>query len=149
MKVVASDLGRFKREALANSSFHHPSALEMDDAGVTSAGQHFLAMEFFDGSDLPHPNAYTLLPEEGLVWIGTRRGVATFPMFDAAGAFTGENPTCCSEGDTCQQLAILSAASVPPSIMRRLRRPSPRNKRAAACRARRRATGSARRPGGR
>ncbi len=31
-----------------------------------------------DGSDLPHPNAYTLLPEDGLVWIGTRRGVMTW-----------------------------------------------------------------------
>lgn len=28
------------------------------------------------GTDLPHPNAYTLLPEAGAVWIGTRRGVA-------------------------------------------------------------------------
>ena len=28
------------------------------------------------GADLPHPNAYTLLPEAGAVWIGTRRGVA-------------------------------------------------------------------------
>ena len=28
------------------------------------------------GSDLPHPNAYTLLPEDNAVWIGTRRGVA-------------------------------------------------------------------------
>lgn len=28
------------------------------------------------GADLPHPNAYTLLPEDGATWIGTRRGVA-------------------------------------------------------------------------
>jgi diguanylate cyclase (GGDEF)-like protein len=28
------------------------------------------------GADLPHPNAYTLLPEPGAIWIGTRRGVA-------------------------------------------------------------------------
>ena len=28
------------------------------------------------GADLPHPNAYTLLPEADAVWIGTRRGVA-------------------------------------------------------------------------
>ncbi|WP_290778143.1 ligand-binding sensor domain-containing diguanylate cyclase [Arenimonas sp.] len=28
------------------------------------------------GADLPHPNAYTLLPEDNAVWIGTRRGVA-------------------------------------------------------------------------
>ena len=28
------------------------------------------------GSDLPHPNAYTLLPEDDTVWIGTRRGLA-------------------------------------------------------------------------
>lgn len=28
------------------------------------------------GEDLPHPNAYTLLAEDGRVWIGTRRGVA-------------------------------------------------------------------------
>ena len=26
------------------------------------------------GVDLPHPNAYTLLPEDNAVWIGTRRG---------------------------------------------------------------------------
>jgi diguanylate cyclase (GGDEF)-like protein len=31
-----------------------------------------------DGADLPHPNAYTLLPEGDLIWIGTRRGVATW-----------------------------------------------------------------------
>jgi diguanylate cyclase (GGDEF)-like protein len=29
------------------------------------------------GSQLPHPNAYTLYPEAERVWIGTRRGVAT------------------------------------------------------------------------
>ncbi len=29
-----------------------------------------------DGADLPHPNAYTLLPEDNAIWIGTRRGVA-------------------------------------------------------------------------
>ncbi len=29
-----------------------------------------------DGDALPHPNAYTLLPEGETVWIGTRRGVA-------------------------------------------------------------------------
>lgn len=32
--------------------------------------------EVVAGADLPHPNAYTLLPEAGAVWIGTRRGVA-------------------------------------------------------------------------
>ena len=31
-----------------------------------------------DGDDLPHPNAYTLLPEADRLWIGTRRGVATW-----------------------------------------------------------------------
>jgi diguanylate cyclase (GGDEF)-like protein len=28
------------------------------------------------GGELPHPNAYTLLPEDDTVWIGTRRGLA-------------------------------------------------------------------------
>ena len=32
--------------------------------------------EVVAGRDLPHPNAYTLLPERDVVWIGTRRGVA-------------------------------------------------------------------------
>ena len=32
--------------------------------------------EVVAGTDLPHPNAYTLLPEPGAIWIGTRRGVA-------------------------------------------------------------------------
>ncbi|WP_374604890.1 two-component regulator propeller domain-containing protein [Arenimonas sp.] len=31
--------------------------------------------EVVAGTDLPHPNAYTLLPERDAVWIGTRRGV--------------------------------------------------------------------------
>ncbi|MBD8525313.1 ligand-binding sensor domain-containing diguanylate cyclase [Pseudomarimonas arenosa] len=31
-----------------------------------------------DGSHLPHPNAYTLLVEPGVVWIGTRRGLAVW-----------------------------------------------------------------------
>jgi len=30
------------------------------------------------GSELPHPNAYTLLPERDVVWIGTRRGLAQY-----------------------------------------------------------------------
>ena len=30
------------------------------------------------GGELPHPNAYTLLPEANRVWIGTRRGVAVW-----------------------------------------------------------------------
>jgi serine/threonine-protein kinase len=45
-------VGRFKREALASSLFSHRSALEVDGAGCTPAGQHFLAVEFFDGRDL-------------------------------------------------------------------------------------------------
>ncbi|GGA85882.1 GGDEF domain-containing protein [Arenimonas soli] len=32
--------------------------------------------EVIAGADLPHPNAYTLLPERDAIWIGTRRGVA-------------------------------------------------------------------------
>jgi diguanylate cyclase (GGDEF)-like protein len=32
--------------------------------------------EVVAGDDLPHPNAYTLLPEDDTVWIGTRRGLA-------------------------------------------------------------------------
>jgi predicted Ser/Thr protein kinase len=45
-------VGRFKREVLANSLFSHPSALEVIDAGQTEKGEHFLAMEFFDGKNL-------------------------------------------------------------------------------------------------
>ena len=30
--------------------------------------------EVVAGADLPHPNAYTLLPEDNATWIGTRRG---------------------------------------------------------------------------
>ena len=40
---------------------------------VMEAGR---AREVVAGADLPHPNAYTLLPEQDTVWIGTRRGVA-------------------------------------------------------------------------
>lgn len=50
----AQAVGRFKREALANSLFHHRNALELDDAGVTPDGEHYLALEFFDGHDLAH-----------------------------------------------------------------------------------------------
>jgi len=39
-------------------------------------GGHF--REVVAGADLPHPNAYTLLPETDTVWIGTRRGVAAW-----------------------------------------------------------------------
>ncbi|MCO5168100.1 MAG: serine/threonine protein kinase [Planctomycetes bacterium] len=48
----AQAVGRFKREALANSLFHHPGALEVVDAGQTEDGEHFLVVEFFDGQDL-------------------------------------------------------------------------------------------------
>ena len=44
--------GRFKREILANGFFSHPGALDVYDAGKTEGGYHYLAMEFFDGSDL-------------------------------------------------------------------------------------------------
>ncbi|MEJ7746811.1 MAG: two-component regulator propeller domain-containing protein, partial [Luteimonas sp.] len=30
------------------------------------------------GSELPHPNAYTLLPERDVVWVGTRRGLTQY-----------------------------------------------------------------------
>ncbi len=48
------EVGRFRREALANSLFAHPGALEVDGAGQTPEGEHYLAMEFFDGHDLAH-----------------------------------------------------------------------------------------------
>ncbi|MBX3465835.1 MAG: serine/threonine protein kinase [Planctomycetes bacterium] len=48
----AQAVGRFKREALANSLFHHPGALEVVDAGETRDGEHYLVVEFFDGQDL-------------------------------------------------------------------------------------------------
>ncbi|MCO5171518.1 MAG: serine/threonine protein kinase [Planctomycetes bacterium] len=44
--------GRFKREILANSFFSHPGVIEILDAGETEQGHPFMAMEFFDGSDL-------------------------------------------------------------------------------------------------
>lgn len=57
IKVLPADAdaeakGRFKREILANSFFSHPGALEIYDAGEVATGEHFLAMEFFDGRDL-------------------------------------------------------------------------------------------------
>jgi hypothetical protein len=44
--------GRFKREILANSFFHHAGVIEILDAGETDQGHQYMAMEFFDGSDL-------------------------------------------------------------------------------------------------
>ncbi|MBL4844984.1 MAG: protein kinase [Planctomycetes bacterium] len=44
--------GRFKREILANSFFSHPGALDIYDAGESASGEHYLAMEFFDGRDV-------------------------------------------------------------------------------------------------
>jgi hypothetical protein len=57
LKVLPADAdserkGRFKREILANSFFSHPGALDIYDAGETPDGEHFLAMEFFDGHDV-------------------------------------------------------------------------------------------------
>ena len=57
LKVLPKDAdpdakGRFKREILANSFFSHEGALEVYDAGRDDHGNHYLAMEFFDGRDL-------------------------------------------------------------------------------------------------
>lgn len=57
LKLLPSDAssdakGRFKREILANSFFSHPGVIEILDAGTTEQGHAFMAMEFFDGSDL-------------------------------------------------------------------------------------------------
>jgi serine/threonine-protein kinase len=57
LKVLPKDAdpeakGRFKREILANSFFSHEGALEVYDAGKDDHGNHYLAMEFFDGRDL-------------------------------------------------------------------------------------------------
>ncbi|MGE0709154.1 MAG: serine/threonine-protein kinase [Planctomycetota bacterium] len=43
---------RFKREILANGFFSHENVIDVYDAGVTERGHHYLAMEFFDGTDL-------------------------------------------------------------------------------------------------
>ncbi len=43
---------RFKREILANGFFSHENAIDVYDAGVSDGGFHYLAMEFFDGTDL-------------------------------------------------------------------------------------------------
>ncbi len=43
---------RFKREILANGFFGHEHVIDVYGAGVTGQGFHFLAMEFFDGTDL-------------------------------------------------------------------------------------------------
>jgi hypothetical protein len=45
---------RFKREILANSFFSHENVIDVYDAGVSEDGHHYLAMEFFDGTDLEH-----------------------------------------------------------------------------------------------
>lgn len=43
---------RFKREILANGFFGHENVIDVYDAGVADEGHHYLAMEFFDGTDL-------------------------------------------------------------------------------------------------
>ena len=43
---------RFKREILANSFFNHENVIDVYDAGVADDGYSYLAMEFFDGTDL-------------------------------------------------------------------------------------------------
>lgn len=43
---------RFKREILANGFFSHENVIDIYDAGVDPGGHHYLAMEFFDGTDL-------------------------------------------------------------------------------------------------
>jgi len=43
---------RFKREILANGFFNHEGVIDIYDAGTTEQGFHYLAMEFFDGTDL-------------------------------------------------------------------------------------------------
>ncbi len=50
----ASDevLARFRREILANGFFSHEHVIDVFDAGATPDGRPYLAMEFFDGSDL-------------------------------------------------------------------------------------------------
>lgn len=35
-----------------------------------------------EGSELPHPHAYTLFVDDDLLWIGTRRGLATLSLHD-------------------------------------------------------------------
>ncbi len=51
-EASADARGRFKREILANSFFSHPGVIEILDAGETEQGHQYMAMEFFDGSDL-------------------------------------------------------------------------------------------------
>lgn len=47
-----------------------------DDGLSLFSGGRF--RQLLEGRALPHPHAYTLLAEEGGVWIGTRRGVARY-----------------------------------------------------------------------
>jgi Protein kinase domain len=46
--------GRFQREILAGSFFSHPGVVEVYDAGETTEGQPYLAMELFEGEELAH-----------------------------------------------------------------------------------------------
>lgn len=46
-----------------------------DGLSLLSDGRYELVLE---GRELPHPHAYTLLPQGNRLWIGTRRGVAIF-----------------------------------------------------------------------
>ncbi|RMG12394.1 MAG: serine/threonine protein kinase [Planctomycetota bacterium] len=57
LKILAPEASaeakaRFKREILANGFFSHPGVIDVYDAGHTTQGHYYLAMEFFDGADL-------------------------------------------------------------------------------------------------
>ncbi|MBL4847028.1 MAG: serine/threonine protein kinase [Planctomycetes bacterium] len=51
-EASAERRARFRREILANGFFSHESVIDLYDAGVASDGYHYLAMEFFEGTDL-------------------------------------------------------------------------------------------------
>lgn len=45
---------RFHREAKAMARLNHPNIVQVYDYGRTEAGQHYIVMEYVDGSDLHH-----------------------------------------------------------------------------------------------
>lgn len=51
-RASAERRARFKREILANGFFSHENVIDVYDAGIADEGHHYLAMEFFDGTDL-------------------------------------------------------------------------------------------------
>ncbi len=79
----ADALGRFRRELLANGLLQHDAVLEIYDGGENEEGEHFLAMEFFDGQNLAK-----VLAEEGRLGARTAISIAR-QVAQALGAVHG------------------------------------------------------------